>query len=216
MAHKTYLEVVNKVLKKLREPEVTTVAENDYSALIGEFVNDALKDVEDSWEWSALGVAYPVVTSPSTITYTLVGSGTRSRIKSVIDEDNRTPLSLRSIGWLDQVYQSGNVGTGKPYVYAVSGVDSNGDFEVDIYPIPDGAYNLSFNLHRPTPELVLDSDVIPLPYDVIVEGAMARAVSERGLDGGNLDVEARFRTRLGNYIAIEAAAQEDVTQWGAV
>jgi hypothetical protein len=50
----TYLEAVNSVLRRLREDTVTTVSENDYSALVGEFVNDAKRVVEDAWSWSTL------------------------------------------------------------------------------------------------------------------------------------------------------------------
>ena len=42
----TYLQLVNRVLRKLREDEVTIVNENDYSKLVGDFVNDAVKCVE--------------------------------------------------------------------------------------------------------------------------------------------------------------------------
>lgn len=42
----TYLQLINSVLRKLREDEVTTSAESDYSKLIGDFINDALSNVE--------------------------------------------------------------------------------------------------------------------------------------------------------------------------
>ena len=35
----TYLQLDNSVLRRLREDEVTTVGQNSYSKLIGEFVN---------------------------------------------------------------------------------------------------------------------------------------------------------------------------------
>jgi hypothetical protein len=50
----TYLQAVNKVLKRLRENTVNSVDETLYSRLVGEFVNDANRMVEDSWDWSAL------------------------------------------------------------------------------------------------------------------------------------------------------------------
>jgi hypothetical protein len=58
----TYLELVNKVLTRLREDTVTTVDYNDYSTLIGEFVNDAKKEVESAWLWSCL-TEYATVTA---------------------------------------------------------------------------------------------------------------------------------------------------------
>ena len=42
-----YLDLVNGVLKRLRESTVTTAPENDYSVLVGELVNDAKKQIED-------------------------------------------------------------------------------------------------------------------------------------------------------------------------
>lgn len=53
MAQMTYLEIVNKVLKRLRETQVTTIDYSEYSSLISEFVNDAKNEVEDAWNWSA-------------------------------------------------------------------------------------------------------------------------------------------------------------------
>ena len=44
----TYLQLVNSVLRRLREDEVDTVDQNSYSKLIGEYVNDAKRAVEDA------------------------------------------------------------------------------------------------------------------------------------------------------------------------
>ena len=49
MASTTYLTLVNSVLKRLLEKTVTSVSQNQYSHLIGEFVNDAKREVEDAW-----------------------------------------------------------------------------------------------------------------------------------------------------------------------
>ena len=37
----TYLEAINKVLRRLREDEVASPDTSSYSKLIGEFINDA-------------------------------------------------------------------------------------------------------------------------------------------------------------------------------
>ena len=50
----THLEMVNRLLRRLREDPVTTVAENAYSQLIGQFVADAYELLQDDWEWEAL------------------------------------------------------------------------------------------------------------------------------------------------------------------
>ena len=50
----TYLELVNDVLVRLRESTVSTVGETTYSSLIGKFVNDAKRQIEDSFNWNVL------------------------------------------------------------------------------------------------------------------------------------------------------------------
>ena len=47
----TYLNVVNNVLKRLRERTVSTVGESTYSTLIATLVNDAKESVEAAWNW---------------------------------------------------------------------------------------------------------------------------------------------------------------------
>jgi hypothetical protein len=49
----TQLAIVNNILRRLRETEVTSVADHSYSKLIAQFVNDAKDDIEDiNHEWS--------------------------------------------------------------------------------------------------------------------------------------------------------------------
>jgi len=51
---RTYLQLVNDVLVRLRETQVSTVTQTPYSTLIGALVNDAKREVEDAWQWSQL------------------------------------------------------------------------------------------------------------------------------------------------------------------
>ncbi len=56
----TYLEAINKVLRRLREDEVASPNTSAYSKLIGEFVNDANRLVEDAWDWAELRQVRPL------------------------------------------------------------------------------------------------------------------------------------------------------------
>jgi hypothetical protein len=47
----THLEIVNKILRRLREDSVSSVAETEYSQLIGEFVEDIHREVSEYWTW---------------------------------------------------------------------------------------------------------------------------------------------------------------------
>ena len=59
----TYLNLVNNVLRRLREDEVTNVSESTYSKMVGDFVNDAKDLVETAWDWSALRTTLTITTA---------------------------------------------------------------------------------------------------------------------------------------------------------
>lgn len=59
----TYLDLVNNVLRRMREEEVSTVSESTYSKMVGDFVNDSKKLVETSWDWSALRTTLTIETT---------------------------------------------------------------------------------------------------------------------------------------------------------
>lgn len=50
----TYLEVVNRVLRRLREATVTTIASTEYSRLVADFVSDIHQDVVAQYDWTSL------------------------------------------------------------------------------------------------------------------------------------------------------------------
>ena len=63
----TYLQAVNKVLRRLRENTVNSVDETLYSRLVGEFINDANRMVEDAWDWSSLRETKVVTTDRKSV-----------------------------------------------------------------------------------------------------------------------------------------------------
>jgi hypothetical protein len=99
--------------------------------------------------------------------------------------------------------------------YNFNGVDSNGDSQVDFFPIPDGVYNIRINCVIPQEELVADTDVIQIPALLLVEGALARAISERGDDGGYAEQEQRYHNMAADLIAVESSQRLDEMIWTA-
>jgi len=79
----TYLQAVNDVLTRLREQTVTTVALTDYSQLIGKFVNDAKRQVENAFNWNALRQTISINTVAGTSNYTLTGAGQNFRVEDL-------------------------------------------------------------------------------------------------------------------------------------
>ena len=118
---------------------------------------------------------------------------------------------------MDQAFQySEEITTGAPQYYAFNGVDENGDSQVDLYPVPDKEYTLRINVVLPQEDLELSTDVPLVPAQLIIEGTVARAISERGEDGGMQDQQIRYNQLLSDYIAIEAGQKPNETIWQAV
>jgi hypothetical protein len=209
----TYLEIVNRVLRRLREAEVGTVNENAYSTLIGDLVNSIKSEVENSYNWSVLRQTLSTSTSADVFNYTLLGSGTRFKLLDVVNDTSNWFMKERSSTWFNQQFLLVTPQRAAPQFYNYNGVNGNGDTQIDVYPIPDGAYDLRFNVILPQEELTNNSDVIKVNAQVVIEGTLARAVSERGEDGGNQDLEGRYKNMLADLIAIEANNRPDEITW---
>ena len=209
----TYLEVVNKVLRRLREPTVASVSENSYSALIGELVNVSKREIEDAWNWSVLRTTLTATTAPDLFNYVLLGAGTRFRVLEVINDTDNFFMKPRDGKWFETQLLLATVQKGTPAFYNFNGVTVYGDTQVDVFPVPDAVYTLRFNVVMPQDDLTLDTEVVQIPYTLLIEGVLARAIAERGEDGGNQDQEMRYRNMLADLIAIENGQRVDETTW---
>lgn len=216
----TYLELVNAVLKRLREDEVTTVTASNYSKLIGSYVNDAKMDVENSYSWNSLSDTLTVNTGTGIFNYTLVGSGQRFEVIDVWNNSANQKFFLenRPVSWMTKALLTTNPQQNAPLYYCFNGEDANGDTSVDIYPIPNGTYQIFFNITKPQPDLVNNTDRLLVPSLPVIMGAYARALAERGEDGGigSGDAFMFYQKALGDAIAIESNRYVEESNWGAV
>lgn len=208
-----YLDIVNSVLRRLRENEVSSVQETPYSKLIGDLVNVVKREVEDTWDWSALRTTLTAATTASLFNYELQGSTTRIRVLDIFNDTDNVVIQQRSTKWFDKQFLLTNPETGSPYYYNFNGVSPDGDTQIDFYPIPDGVYNIRINCIIPQEKLVNNTDRLLIPSDVVIEGTISRAISERGDDGGNVEHEMRYRSILADYIAIESGQRMDEITW---
>jgi hypothetical protein len=202
----TLLELVNDVLIRLREPVVTTFNETTYSTLVAKFVNDAKRQVEDSFGWNALGSTITVTTVAATASYALTGAGQKFQVLDAINVTSN--LGLTNIAFVDMNRKQSflPVGTSAPTEFSFDGLSAAYDTKVTLYPIPDGVYSIKFSLAVPQATLAIDATVVLVPDVVVAQGAYARALVERGEDGGLSSSEAYtlFRSMLSDYIALEA------------
>lgn len=214
----TYLQLVNKVLTRLREENVSTVNQTTYSALVGELVNDAKRFVEDSWDWSALRTTLTVTTTADIFNYSLTGSGNRAKMLDVINDTSNFFLQYKDAHWFNKAFLVDEPASGSPYYYTFNGVDANGDTAVDLSPIPDGVYTLRFNSVLRTAELENDTDEVTIPTLPIIHFAVAFAARERGETGGQSSGELLVMAQqmLSDAIALDAIKHPEETVYVTV
>ena len=212
-----YIQLVNSVLRRLRETEVSSVADNAYSKLIGEFVNDAKRQAEDAYPWNALSDTLTASTATDIFNYVLVGSGQRFRVIDVLNDTSNTIVQNATTRWMNDQFLLTSVQKGSPAYYNFNGTNSNGDTQVDLFPIPNGVYQIRFNVIKPQVALSADSDTLLVPSEPVIFNAAARAIAERGEDGGILAGEMAFiyNQSLADAIAIESGRYIEESAWMA-
>lgn len=213
----TYLQIVNDVLARLRESAVGTVSANDYSQLIGKFVNDAKRQVEDAWNWDALRTTITVNTSSGTSNYTVTGIGRRFKDVTINDTTNDNCLRNMPIQWILDQQQLTTVTNSTPEYYAWNGTNGT-DSKIELYPTPNGTYALKVNAYVPQADLSADGDVLTVHSESVIMGAYARALVERGEDGGLNSSEAfmLYKSILSDQIALESSRFIENSCWVAV
>jgi len=214
----TYLNLVNNVLKRLREAEVTTVTQNTYSSMIGEFVNDAKEFVEDAWDWSALRTTIVVSTTADDYSYSLTGSGIKDKLLDAVNDTSNLRMIQDSKARFNERQYISTVATGAPLYFTFTGVDGNDDRTIDVYPTPNGVYSLRFDVTSREDKLSDDATDSVLPPSPIIHLAVAMAVRERGETGGTSTQEyfAIANTSLSDAIALDAGHFPHETEWRAV
>ncbi len=213
-----YLEVVNNVLVRLREAEITAPTDTPYSKLISTFVNDAKRLVEDSFQWNVLTETLTVTTSNDLFNYVLTGAGQRFRVMDVIHAEEDYFLNPKTSSQMNSFLLNNNPQRGSPTFYNFNGVDVNGDTQVDLFPIPNGIQNIYFNLYKPQPALTDASTTLLVPSEPVLKYAYAMAVAERGEDGGisSQEASALADMSLSDHIAMAESRQNDQYIWAAV
>jgi hypothetical protein len=212
-----YIQLVNSVLRRLRETEVSSVADNAYSKLIGEFVNDAKRQAEDAYPWNALSETLTASTATDIFNYVLVGSGQRFRVLDVLNDTSNIIVNNATTRWMNEQFLLTSVQKGSPAYYNFNGVNSNGDTQVDLFPIPNGVYEVRFNVIKPQVALVSDADTLLIPSEPVIFNATARAMAERGEDGGIASGEmySIYKQSLADAIAIESGRYIEESAWMA-
>ena len=214
----TYLQIVNNVLKRLRERTVSTVEETAYSTLISMLVNDSKQEVEQAWDWSALRTTLTATTTAGAFAYELTGSGDNVKVLNVVNDTSNTFMLYKTASEFTNYYLNMNPTQGSPRYYSFNGLDDNGDTIVEVFPPPDGQYLIRFNIVDRQSDLSADADVLLCPQKPVEMLAYAKAVEERGEDGGTASVSAYNTANriLNDAISLDAAKHPEEVIWTTV
>lgn len=209
----TYLDLVNNVLRRLREDTVTAVTNDTYSTMVGDFVNDAKEMVESAWDWSALRTRLTISTTADDYTYSLTGTGDKGRVLNAINDTSNLEMQYQTQNWFDNQFFIQNAASGAPEYFTYNGVDANGDAQIDIYPKPDGVYSLKVKAVIRNTALTDNLDTLKIPSQPVIHLAIALLARERGETGGTSTPEyfAIADKYLSDAIALDAQRHPEET-----
>ena len=209
----TYLDLVNNVLRRLREDTVTAVTNDTYSTMVGDFVNDAKEMVESAWDWSALRTRLTISTTADDYTYSLTGTGDKGRVLNAINDTSNLEMQYQTQNWFDNQFFIQNAASGAPEYFTYNGVDANGDAQIDVYPKPDGVYSLKVKAVIRNTALTDNLDTLKIPSQPVIHLAVALLARERGETGGTSTPEyfAIADKYLSDAIALDAQRHPEET-----
>ena len=187
----TFREAINEVLIRLREDTIALNWSDDindsstvsaYQKVIGSLVNDTKRSIESYHDWLVLRETADIATVASTKNYSL-SSGQEFKILDVVNNSTGTQLIQVSKAYLNNIKYPTDP-TGEPLYYGFNGADATNNLKVDLSPIPTAAQTISFDIIKYQDELTEATTVIKIPTKPLILGAWARAIAERGEDGG--------------------------------
>lgn len=209
----TLLELVNKVLRRLREDEVTDLSA-PYSQLILEFVADAHEETQQYHDWfrndQTIVVRVPAGATELDLTATVGDGGAiepgstppgensflRTSEKGIAawvydnlttDVDGYRP-TLYDWDSLEDEYRSLTTQTGEISCIALQLSSDGPGYRMRVYPSPTATRYIKMRFHLPETLIDVDEDadsrVITTPWRPIVKGAVYWALNERGEEMG--------------------------------
>lgn len=203
----TYLNLMNSVLRRLREEETTSVTSTTYVKMVGDFINDAKTLVGQAADWSALRETLTISTTASDNTYSLTSGSDNVKVMSMLNDTQNCFMTYQTKDWFNDALYISNAVEGAPKYFTYNGLDGNGDTQILLGPTPDGVYSIRVDLVKRQTDLTANTDSLLIPAQPVIHLAVALLARERGETGGTSTAEyfQIANQYLSDAIAIDAA-----------
>ncbi len=203
----TYLNLMNSVLRRLREEETSSVTSTTYVKMVGDFINDAKTLVGQAADWSALRETITISTTASDNTYSLTGGGDNIKVMSMLNDTQNCFMTYQTKDWFNEQLYISSAAEGTPRYFTYNGLDSNGDTQILVGPTPDGVYSIRVDTVKRQADLSANTDELLIPAMPVIHLAVALLARERGETGGTSTAEyfTIANQYLSDAIAIDAA-----------
>ena len=203
----TYLNLMNSVLRRLREEETSSVTSTTYVKMVGDFINDAKTLVGQAADWSALRETITISTTASDNTYSLTGGGDNIKVMSMLNDTENCFMEYQTKDWFNEQLYISSAAEGTPRYFTYNGLDSSGDTQILVGPTPDGVYSIRVDIVKRQADLSANTDELLIPAMPVIHYAVALLARERGETGGTSTAEyfTIANQYLSDAIAIDAA-----------
>ena len=203
----TYLNLMNSVLRRLREEETSSVTSTTYVKMVGDFINDAKTLVGQAADWSALRETITISTTASDNTYSLTGGGDNIKVMSMLNDTHNCFMEYQTKDWFNEQLYISSAAEGTPRYFTYNGLDSSGDTQILVGPTPDAVYSIRVDTVKRQADLSTNTDELLIPAMPVIHLAVALLARERGETGGTSTAEyfTIANQYLSDAIAIDAA-----------
>jgi hypothetical protein len=203
----TYLQLVNKVLRRLREKQVAVIT-SEYALMVGDMVNEAKDEVEAAWDWKALRTEITFSTVAGTTDYLLADTTEKTRLLYDKETGRAQVYNLTDGG--AQMHEisleraRSDLATSPPRArpYTFSTLRSSSGLTLRISPAPDAVYSIKATVVVPQGALSSAATNLTVPSDPVWMLALAYATEERGSGMGARaeKLEQKARVKLAEAI----------------
>ncbi|MDJ0764850.1 MAG: hypothetical protein QNJ97_17850 [Myxococcota bacterium] len=227
----TFLEVTNRVLKRLREDAATDVNQDTLVSIVSDMVADMQDDMIGRHAWSNLFANQVITLADATATYTLAispnselaqepGGGPNVYYFESGDTQAAGYMYVTTQQELTQMKARQGDQTGQPCYIAFTPNYVAGNYTVEVFPVPtagEAGDTIEAEFFVVPARLAANDDALSVPDRPVFLGAYYQAVNERGEEIGEpiQIVERRAVDALGEAIENDIPLRERVNRYEA-